>query len=315
MMTGRYATRFGFEFTPTPKQFMQLIDHTVHLGKWHLGDSPQFQPHAHGFKETLSLMHGASMFLPENDPKVVNAKQDCDPIDKFLWASHAWGIRRNDGVPFQPPRYLTDYLTDEAVKVVAANENRPFFMYLAYSKRWPAVLPKGRSYTQPVSHFDIFATTAAAAGQKLPSDRVVDGVNLLPFIRGETPGQAHEALFWRSDSYRSMREGDWKLQVTELPKQDWLDNLATDPGEKNNLADKEPTRVAAMKTKLQAWDKAQRKPLWPSLAEGPIAIDKSPKHPMLGMIKGMPLRALAPFSEGRLTDEVLAKLDVELAKL
>ena len=40
-----------------------------------------------------------------------------------------------------------------------------------------------------------------------------------------------------------------------------------------------------------------------------------PKHPMLAMIKGMPLKALAPFSEGRLTDEVLAQLDIELAKL
>ncbi len=40
-----------------------------------------------------------------------------------------------------------------------------------------------------------------------------------------------------------------------------------------------------------------------------------PKHPMLAMIKSMPLKALAPFSEGRLTPEVLAQLDVELAKL
>ena len=39
-----------------------------------------------------------------------------------------------------------------------------------------------------------------------------------------------------------------------------------------------------------------------------------PQHPMLAMIKRMPLKALAPFSEGRLTDEVLARLDLELAK-
>ena len=418
IMTGRYPTRFGFEFTPTPKQFMQFVGqhtapgqlrspvyhpererdlipyedmglptteitlarllggagyHSVHLGKWHLGDSPQFRPYAHGFNETLSLMHGASMFLPENHPKVVNAKQAFDPIDQFLWASHVWGIRHNAAEPFQPPGYLTDYLTDEAVKVVAANKNRPFFLYLAYNAphtplqatqddfdalpfisdhttrvyaamirsldrnigrvlkslkdqgvddntlviftsdngganyigvdginkpyrgwkatffdggthvpyfmRWPAALPKGQRYTQPVSHFDIFATAAAAAGQKLPADRVIDGVNLLPFIRGESTGQPHETLFWRSDSYRSMREGDWKLQVTELPRQDWLYNLTADPGERTNLAAQDPARVAAMKLKLQAWDKQQRKPLWPSLAEAPIAIDKTLKQP------------------------------------
>ena len=71
--------------------------HTVHLGKWHLGDSPQFRSYAHGFDESLSMMHGGSMFLPENAPNVVNSKQDFDPIDKFLWAAHPWGIRFNDG--------------------------------------------------------------------------------------------------------------------------------------------------------------------------------------------------------------------------
>jgi len=40
-----------------------------------------------------------------------------------------------------------------------------------------------------------------------------------------------------------------------------------------------------------------------------------PNHPMLSMIKGMPLKALAPFSEGKLTDEVLERIDAELAKL
>jgi len=40
-----------------------------------------------------------------------------------------------------------------------------------------------------------------------------------------------------------------------------------------------------------------------------------PNHPMLGMIMNMPLKALAPFSEGKLTDEVLAQIDAELAKL
>lgn len=418
IMTGRYATRFGFEFTPTPRQFMQLLGehtapgnvrspvyhaererdlipyedmglptteislasllgsagyHTAHLGKWHLGDSPQFRPYSHGFKETLSLLHGGAMYLPENDPDVVNARNDFDPVDKFLWAAKPFGIRRNDGEPFQPPRYMTDYLTDEAIKVVAANKNRPFFMYLAYNAphtplqatrtdydalsfipdhttrvyaamirsldrnigrvlqslkdqgvddntlviftsdnggahyigvdginkpyrgwkatffdggihvpyfmRWPAALPRGLSYARPVSHFDIFATAAAAAGQKLPVDRAIDGVDLLPFVRGEASGQPHELLFWRSGSYRSMREGDWKLQVTERPRQDWLYNLASDPGEKTNLAAREPARVAAMKLKLEAWGKEQRKSLWPSLTEGPVAVDKTLREP------------------------------------
>ena len=73
------------------------------------------------------------MFLPESSPQVVNAKQDFDLIDKFLWAAHPWGIRFNAGEVFQPPRYMTDYLTDEAIKAIDANKKQPFFMYLAYN--------------------------------------------------------------------------------------------------------------------------------------------------------------------------------------
>ena len=418
IMTGRYATRFGFEFTPTPKQFMKAVTgmapadqwikpvyhpereadlipyedmglptseitlarllqgagyHTVHLGKWHLGDSPQFRPYNHGFTESLSHLHGASMFLPTQHPGVVNAMQDFDPIDKFLWASEPWAVRFKDGEPFKPPKYMTDYLTDEAVKVVAANKNRPFFMYLAYNAphtplqatredydalsfipdhtmrvyaamirsldrnigrvlqqlkdqglddntmviftsdnggahyigleginspyrgwkatffeggihvpffmRWPGSIPAGASVTAPVSHFDIFATAAAAAGQQAPGDRIIDGVNLLPFIKGDASGRPHDVLFWRTDTYLTVRAGDWKLQVSDMPKKDWLFNLATDPTEKINLAGQEPERVAALKTQLLAWNKTQRKPMWPSLGAGPIAIDHSLKQP------------------------------------
>ena len=418
MMTGRYPTRFGFEFTPVPAQFAKVLGshrapgdsrsilyhpererdlieyedqglptseisiakllkgagyHTLHLGKWHLGDSPQFRSYAHGFDETLSLMHGASMFLPENDPNVVNSKQDFDPIDRFLWAAHAWGVRFNDGEVFQPRNYLTDYLTDEAINSIAANKNRPFFMYLAYNAphtplqatradydalahipdhttrvyaamvrsldrnigrvmkslkdqgiddntlvfftsdnggagyigvdglnrpyrgwkatffdggthvpyfmRWPTALPRGTTYTNPVSHFDIFSTAAAAAGAQTPTDRVIDGINLLPFVRGETTGQPHERLFWRSGDYRAVRAGDWKLQVTQLPKQDWLYNLSKDPSEKNNLAASEPAKVAELRTMIEDFNKQQVKPLWPALIEGPIAVDKTLKQP------------------------------------
>jgi arylsulfatase A-like enzyme len=178
MMTGRYPTRFGFEFTPTPKQFMKVIGHykgpnqlydaiyhaerekdlipyetmglprseitmakmlkgqgyrTLHVGKWHLGDAPEFRSHVHGFDEALSFQHGSSLFLPENDPNVVNAQQSFDIIDKFQWAAGSFGMHFNGGEPFKPKRYVTDYLTDEAEKAIEANRKQPFFLYLAYT--------------------------------------------------------------------------------------------------------------------------------------------------------------------------------------
>ena len=41
----------------------------------------------------------------------------------------------------------------------------------------------------PVHHFDIFATAAAAAGAPLPEDREIDGVDLLPVVGGEAAGE------------------------------------------------------------------------------------------------------------------------------
>jgi arylsulfatase A-like enzyme len=135
------------------------------------------------------------------------------------------------------------------------------------------------TYDPPVSHFDIFATAAAAAGVAVPADRVIDGANLVPFVTGAKGGRPHDTLFWRSGPYRVVQAGDWKLQITELPLQDWLYNLKADPGEKNNLAAAEPARVQALKALLAAWEKEQAAPLWPALVEAPITLDKPMNRP------------------------------------
>jgi arylsulfatase A-like enzyme len=104
-------------------------------------------------------------------------------------------------------------------------------------------------------------------------------VNLLPFARGERLGEAHQSLYWRTDDYRVLRAGDWKLQVTERPRKDWLYNLATDPGERRNLASEEPVRLAAMKATLAEIDRQQARPLWRTLGAGYIPLDKMLRDP------------------------------------
>ncbi len=177
LMSGRYPTRFGFEFTPTPPGMLKMIArmargrtggpqlishfdekgdqelpfqemgmpteeitlaetlreagyHTVHIGKWHLGLSKGMAPIDQGFHESLLMASG--LYLPEDDPNVVNSKQDFDPIDLFLWAVMQHAASFNSGDAFEPGGYLTDYYTDEAVKVIEANKHRPFFLYLAH---------------------------------------------------------------------------------------------------------------------------------------------------------------------------------------
>ncbi len=184
IMTGRYATRFGFEFTPAPVAFEKMVGteheqddfvlpqffadrvkdmppgttkgagatnllavppseimiakllktggyHTLHFGKWHLGAAPGTRPEQRGFDESLGFMAGGSMYLPEHDNDVENSKQPWDPIDKFLWPNLTYQVQFNGSPMFAPKGYMTDYLTEEAVKSIHANRNRPFFMYFA----------------------------------------------------------------------------------------------------------------------------------------------------------------------------------------
>ncbi len=178
MMTGRYATRFGFEFTAVPLQFAKLVGHmetnpvhppiyhperendtpdvtammvppgetmlpqllktqgyrTLMIGKWHLGETAATRPEARGFDEYLGFLAGAERFLPSSDPNVVEARQDFDPIDKFLWANAPFAVVNNNRPGrFAPSKYMTDYFSDEAVKAIDANKNRQFFLYLAYN--------------------------------------------------------------------------------------------------------------------------------------------------------------------------------------
>ena len=172
LMTGRYGSRFGFEYTPTPAGMstalqMMLEDsnppaywpevsrdiryeemglpteeeslaevlkaagyYTAHIGKWHLGRENGSAPQDQGFDQSLLMASG--LHGDPEDPAIVNAKLDYDPIDKFLWAGMKYAASYNGGPAFRPRGYLTEYYTDEAVKVIENNRDRPFFLYLAY---------------------------------------------------------------------------------------------------------------------------------------------------------------------------------------
>lgn len=140
-----------------------------------------------------------------------------------------------------------------------------------YFVRWPGGLPSGQHIAGPATHMDIFATAAAASGA--PPQPQVDGVNLLPYLRGETQGAPNQRIFWRSGPYRAVRDGDWKLQVSETPDRAWLFNLAQDPTEQHDLSAQEPERVAAMRAMIEAQNADMPPPLWPALIEGPVRID------------------------------------------
>lgn len=151
-----------------------------------------------------------------------------------------------------------------------------------YLMRWPARIPAGSTFDRPVSHLDVFATAAGAAGAAPPADRVMDGIDLAPFLRGERPGaDPHAALFWRSGGYRAVRAGNWKLQVLDEPRRVWLFDLAADPTERRDLAEARPDVVAALRARLDAHDREQAAPAWPALVSAPVGVDKTAAERLL----------------------------------
>lgn len=107
--------------------------HNVHIGKWHIGESTKLRPEAQGFDESLGIMSGAGKYLPDDSPDVVNARLDYDPIDRFLWIYGNDAVQWNGSQRFHVSEYMTDYFSNNAVRAIDANRNRPFFMYLAYN--------------------------------------------------------------------------------------------------------------------------------------------------------------------------------------
>ena len=129
---------------------------------------------------------------------------------------------------------------------------------------WPAKLPAGKDYEHPVSSLDVFATALAAAGVAMPTDKKYDGVNIIPHLAGEVKTPPHERLFWRMHNRQSfaLREGNWKLiRNGQTPPE--LYDLATDIGEKENLADAKPEVTARLTATLDAWNKELIAPVFP----------------------------------------------------
>jgi len=133
------ASKPPFDLQGLPPEEITLAEslkargyHTVHIGKWHLGRDNGMSAHEQGFDESLLMTSG--LYLPEDHPEVVNAKLGFDPIDQFLWSALSYSNSYNSGTTdlFEPGGYLTDYWTDESIKVIKANRNRPFFLYLAH---------------------------------------------------------------------------------------------------------------------------------------------------------------------------------------
>lgn len=349
MLTGKYQVRFGYdnniggsqpgfdpEYLGLPVSEITIADRLKSLGyvsgligKWHLGDEPQFHPLKRGFDEFWGYTGGGhDYFISKPDGKGYQVPIECN----YKTPQHI--------------TYITDDKGDECVDFIRRHKNEPFFLYAAFNaphapmqateadlelfkhikneKRrkycamvyrldinvgkivkalheegleentlvvffsdnggpadsnasinaplngqkgilleggirvpfvmnWPVKLEAGKTVDVPVTSLDILPTFVEAAGGLISAKDDLNGINLIPFLKGETKELPHQSMNWRFTISAAIRDGDWKL--VRLPDRlPMLYNLADDISEQNDVALQNLDRTKAMLKKLGDWD-------------------------------------------------------------
>ncbi len=138
---------------------------------------------------------------------------------------------------------------------------------IPFIAQWPRRIPAGAVYEYPVSTLDVLPTAVAAAGAALPEGRVIDGANLIPYVRGEENTAPHEILFWRMGDGMAVRKGNWKLvQFRSTSAQ--LYDLSADIGETNDLSQQCPAIFKELMEDYTRWQAQTVEPLWGLLRLG-----------------------------------------------
>ena len=131
---------------------------------------------------------------------------------------------------------------------------------------WPAQL-KSAEYHQPVIQLDLRPTILASVGSPVAADEKLDGVNLLPYAKGEATGAPHESLYWRFGEQTAIRHGDWKLVKANGIDKPGLFNLKDDIGEQNDKSASEPEVFAKLQKTWDEWNATLVEPTWKPAAQ------------------------------------------------
>lgn len=128
---------------------------------------------------------------------------------------------------------------------------------------WPGKIPADTVVNQPLHMVDIFPTLVNLAEGSLQGGQPLDGKNIWASVTQGAPSP-HEDILINVEAFRgAVRKGDWKLvQRYTLPQKTELYNLATDPGETTNVADKNLWIVKDLETRLLQYGAEQKPAEW-----------------------------------------------------
>lgn len=349
MMTGCYPPRIGFGsfdglpvlfpgqglgLHPEEKTIASVLKdagyRTMHIGKWHCGDQPDFLPTRHGFDHYYGLPYSNDMGRQLGDDE-----NGYPPLPLLL---------DEEVLQEQPDQTsLTERYVEQGVRFIRESKNEPFFLYFAHMhvhlplyaperfmkqsrngaygasvecidwaagvlvhelKRqglsdntliiftsdngsrgdfgesngplrgakattweggfrvpcimhWPGRIPAGIVRDDIVTSMDFYPTLAKLANGSVPTDRIIDGVDISSLLLREegSPSPRDTFFYYMRDSLKGVRHGRWKLHVrsnTTSGDLYELYDLESDIGETTNLAEEKPEIVAQLKELLDA---------------------------------------------------------------
>ncbi|HEX6961460.1 MAG TPA: arylsulfatase [Lacipirellula sp.] len=134
---------------------------------------------------------------------------------------------------------------------------------------WPAgIAARGELCHEPGHLIDVMATCLDLAGVELPAERngsavkPLEGVSLRSAFDGGSI-KRDEPIFFEHEGNRAIRDGRWKL-VAKGPGGRWeLYDMASDRTELNDLAERQPERVATMRGQWEEWAERTGVLPWP----------------------------------------------------
>jgi arylsulfatase A-like enzyme len=125
--------------------------------------------------------------------------------------------------------------------------------------RWPGVTAPGSTSAEPINSNDYYPTFMEAAEQTSSPDHHIDGISLVPLLRGHQVEP--RALYWHYPHYgnqggmpgSAVRDGRWKLIEWYEDGAIELYDLDADPSETQNLAERHPDITERLRASLAVW--------------------------------------------------------------
>lgn len=150
LLTGRYQGRFGFGRNPhiDPTDLKsglplseKMISEVLHpvgytssiIGKWHMGAHPKLHPNNRSFDHFYGFLAGGHRYFPEDliYKNIEEGLKQKNP--KKAWTSWYYTKLLENDKRVETDEYLTDELSNAAVKFIKREKDNPFFLYLAYN--------------------------------------------------------------------------------------------------------------------------------------------------------------------------------------